>query len=203
MKWIGAFAPLVTSMKLTRKTTALTFFLITAVGSTAIAAEPLEYRVLATTKTSTMEKELNEAGEAGFGFTAVMGGNTASLGSEVAVVMTKLPEGSPRRSYKLLAANRTATMQKELQALGEEGYDYKGQTIFNSTFGGREVVVILERTTDTAKTAIRYKLQATSRTSTLQRELNELGQDGYLVVGLTVANTAFGGNELVAILRKR
>lgn len=188
-------------MTLTRPT--LLGCLLLLATAAAPAAEQLEYKVLATTKTSTMEKELNEAGETGFGFTAVMGGNTASLGSEVTVVMTKLPDGSPRRSYKLLAANRTSTMQKELQALGEEGYDYKGQTIFNSTFGGREVVVILERNTETAKTPIRFKLQATSRTSTLQRELNELGQDGYVVVGLTVANTAFGGNELVAILRKR
>lgn len=200
MKWMDAFAPPIHDMIKTTRTLPLALFFF---GSLVMAAEPLEYRVLATSKTSTMEKELNEAGEAGFGFTAVMGGNTAALGSEVTVITTKLPEGSPRRSYKLLATNRTSTMQKELQAFGDEGYDYKGQTIFNSTFGGREVVVILERTTDSAKTPIRYKLQATSRTSTMQRELNELGQDGYVVVGLTVANTAFGGNELVAILRKR
>lgn len=200
MKWMDALAPPIHDMIKTTRTLPLALFLF---GSLVMAAEPLEYRVLATSKTSTMEKELNEAGEAGFGFTAVMGGNTAALGSEVTVITTKLPEGSPRRSYKLLATNRTSTMLKELQAFGDEGYDYKGQTIFNSTFGGREVVVILERTTDSAKNPIRYKLQATSRTSTLQRELNELGQDGYVVVGLTVANTAFGGNELVAILRKR
>lgn len=177
--------------------------LLSLIPAAVAAAEPLEYRVLATTKTSTMEKELNEAAEAGFAFTAVMGGGTAAAGSEVVVVMTKLPEGSPRRTYRLLATNRTSTMQKELQELGSEGYDYKGQTIFNSTFGGKEVSVILERSADGSKTAIRYKLQATSRTSTMQRELNELGQDGYLLVGLTVAQTAFGGNELVAIMRKR
>jgi hypothetical protein len=34
--------------------------------------QPFEYRVLATSKTSTMEKELNEAGETGFSFEAVM-----------------------------------------------------------------------------------------------------------------------------------
>ena len=172
-------------------------------ASAAASADTFEYRVLATTKTSTMERELNEAAEAGYAFSAVMGGNTASAGSEVVVVMAKLPAGSPRRSYKLLATNRTSTMQKEMQQLGEEGYDYKGQTIFSSTFGGREVSVIMERQDSAAKARILFKLQATSRTSTLQKELNQAGADGYEVVGLTVANTAVGGNELVSILRKK
>jgi hypothetical protein len=125
------------------------------------AQDRFDYRVLATSKTSTMERELNEAAEAGFAFSAVMGGTTAG-GSEVVVVMHRLPAGSPRRSYKLLATNRTSTMEKEMQALGQEGYDYKGQTIFSSTFGGREVSVIMERRDSTSKTPIAYKLQATS-----------------------------------------
>jgi hypothetical protein len=184
----------------------LVFLLLLAAASsiTALAADSVyEYKVLATSKTSTMERELNDAAEAGYAFSAVMGGNTATAGSEVVVVMTKLAAGSPHRSYKLLATNRTSTMQKEMQALGEEGYDYKGQTIFNSTFGGREVSVIMERKDAASKSRIAYKLQATSRTSTMQKELNQLGQDGFELVGLTVAQTAFGGSELVSILRKK
>ena len=177
--------------------------LLAASAAIASAADRFEYRVLATTKTSTMEREINEAAEAGYGFTAVMGGNTATAGSEVVVVMTKLPAGAPRRSYKLLATNRTSTMQKEMQELGDEGYDYKGQTIFNSTFGGKEVSVILERQEGGPKARITYKLLATTRTSTQQKELNQAGQDGFEVVGLTVAQTAFGGSELVSILRKK
>ena len=165
-------------------------------------AAQFEYRVLATTKTSTMERELNEAAEAGYGFSAVMGGGTAG-GNEVVVVMTKLAAGAPRRSYKLLATSRTSTMQKEMQALGEEGYDYVGQTIFSSTFGGREVSVVMERRDAASKIRIAYKLQATSRTSTMQKELNQAGGDGFELVGLTVANTALGGNEIVSILRKK
>jgi len=178
-------------------------FLLLGAAASVPAADSFEYRVLATTKTSTMERELNEAAAAGFAFTAVMGGNTAAAGAEVVAVMTKLPAGSPRRSYKLLATRRTSTMQKELQEMGEEGYDYVGQTIFNSTFGGREVSVIMERRESASKTPIGFKLQATSRTGTLQKELNQAGQDGYEVVGLTVAATSFGGSEMVSILRKK
>jgi hypothetical protein len=41
----------------------------------AQAKPGFEYRVLATTKTSTMEKELNEGAEAGFRFQSAMGGH--------------------------------------------------------------------------------------------------------------------------------
>ena len=47
-----------------------------------------EYRVLATNRTSTMEKELNEAAESGFRFQAVMGGETGG-GNEVVVVIVR------------------------------------------------------------------------------------------------------------------
>ena len=50
-----------------------------AVSMIALPADPdrrFEYRVLATKKTSTMEKELNAAGIEGFRFEGVMGGNT-------------------------------------------------------------------------------------------------------------------------------
>ena len=48
-----------------------------------------------------------------------------------------------------------------------------------------------------------YKLLATSKTSTLQKELGVAGDDGYEVVGMTLGKTALGGNELVTILRRR
>jgi len=39
-------------------------------------------------------------------------------------------------------------MQKELSEAGAAGFLYCGQTVYNSAFGGREVVVILERSAD-------------------------------------------------------
>lgn len=176
------------------------FLCVIAIGQ---AADSFEYRVLATTKTSTMERELNEAAAAGFEFSAVMGGSTATAGSEVVVVMKRIPAGAPKRSYKLLATKRTSTMQKELQELGDEGYDYRGQTVFSSTFGGREVSVILERQEGGSKAHIAYRLLATSRTSTMDKELNEAGQAGFELVGLSVGQTSFGGSEVLSILRKK
>ncbi len=163
-----------------------------------------DYRVLATNKTSTMEKELNEAADAGFVFAAVMGGETAFGGNEAVAVMIKDPSqpAGQRRIYKLLATTRTGTMQREMQQLGDEGFEYRGQTIFNSTFGGREVCVIMERDTAQAGKRMQYRLLATSRTSTMQKELSEAGDAGFRLVGMTVAKTAMGGSELVSILQK-
>src|SRR5262245_31587355 len=91
-----------------------------------------DYRLLATSKTSTMEREMNEAADAGYAFVNVMGGETAIGEKEVVVVMAKGINGTPRskRTYKLLATSKTSTLQKELQQAGDEGFDYRGQTVF-------------------------------------------------------------------------
>lgn len=168
----------------------------------AVMAQRVDYRVLATNKTSTMEKELNEAAEAGFRFQAVMGGDTAIGGSEVVAVVSRGAEPKGRFAYKLLATSKTSTMEKEMQQAADAGFEYRGQTVFKSTFGGEEVVCILERDKETGAERSQYKLLATSKTSTLQKELLEAGSIGYQIVGMTVGKTAMGGTEVVAILRR-
>jgi len=163
----------------------------------------VEYRVLATNKTSTMQKELNEAADAGFRFGAVMGGETSFGGSEAAVVMQKAT-GASRFEYKLLATSKTSTMQKELQEASDAGFRYVGQTVFKSMFGGAEVACILERDAGAAPPAEKheYRLLATKKTSTMQKELQEAGDEGFMIIGMTVGQTAMGGSELVSITRR-
>jgi hypothetical protein len=170
----------------------------------AVAAqETVDYRILATNKTSTMQKEMQEAAEAGFRFADVMGGSTAIGGSEVVVVMTK-PDKAGTYDYRLLATNKTSTMQKELQEAGDAGFEYKGQTVFKSAFGGKEVVAILERAKDVqAPPRYEYRVLATKKTSTMQKELQEAGEGGFEFVGVTVAKTMIGGEEVVSILRRK
>jgi hypothetical protein len=171
----------------------------------AFAADSYEYKLLATTKTSTMEKELNQASEQGFRIEKAMGGDSAFAGSEVVVIMSreKSQAARGRFAYKLLATNKTSTMQKELNEAGAEGFDYRDQTVFSSAFGGKEVVAILELDREAnPKVRYEYKLLATSKTSTMQNELQEAGAQGYKFVGVNVSKTAFGGNEVVSILRK-
>jgi hypothetical protein len=180
----------------------LGMMLLASAGSAAPRA--IQYQVLATKKTSTMEKELNRAGIEGYRFQGTMGGETGWAGSEVVCLMAREVSDAkkPVYEYKLLATSKTSTMQKEMQQAGDLGFLYRGQTVFESTFGGKEVVVILERDKEAPRVACEYKLLATGRTSTLQKEIQPLGEAGFEFVGLTVAETAFGGNELVVILKR-
>ena len=182
---------------------AVALFLSSSVVAGA-AAETIEYRVLATNKTSTMEKEMRDAAAAGFRFGGTMGGETAFGGNEVVVVMTKAGGAAQRYEDRLLATTKTSTMQRELEEAAAAGFQYRGQSVFASMFGGKEVVVILERDREaSSKDRWEYRLLATSKTSTMQRELSDTGAQGFEYVGMTVASTAMGGNELVTITRRK
>ncbi|MEK6405962.1 MAG: hypothetical protein AABN34_03250 [Acidobacteriota bacterium] len=178
----------------------------TAAADAQPSARPLdqrEFRLLATNKTSTMQKEMNEAADTGFHFEGTMGGETSFGGSEVVVIMSRDPSAPKKRyDYKLLATSKTSTMQKELQQAGNAGFEFKGQSVYSSTFGGKEVVVILERDLEAKPGQWEYKLLATKKTSTMQKELNEAGAEGFVFVGVTVGDTLVGGKEVVSILRR-
>jgi hypothetical protein len=179
------------------------YALALATSVSAQTSGAYEYRVLATNKTSTMQKEMLEAADAGFRFSGVMGGETSFGGSEVVVIMTK-SASSGKFSYRLLATNKTSTMQKELQEAGDAGFEYRGQSVFKSAFGGKEVVVILERDEANPQTArFEYRLLATKKTGTMQKELQEVGEQGFEFVGITVADTLMGGRETVSIVRRK
>jgi hypothetical protein len=162
-----------------------------------------EYKLLATSKTSTMQKEMQEAADAGFRYAAVMGGETAVGGKEVVVVMQKLGLPGGKFEYRLLATSKTSSMQKEMQEGADAGFQYVGQTVFESVVGGKEVVCIFERDAGAPVVKYEYRLLATTKTSTMEKELNEASAGAYEIVGLTVAQTLVGGKELVTIARRK
>lgn len=104
-----------------------------------------QYKLLATSKTSTLQKEMQEAGSAGYAhrdetvFKKV-------FGTEVTAILERdLNNPSVAYDYKLLATSKTSTMQKEVSAAAEEGYEFVGVTNGGTTFGGKEVVTIMRR----------------------------------------------------------
>jgi methylglyoxal synthase len=184
-----------------------THVLVLGISASAIAQEAkpplMEYKLLATSKTSTMEKELNQAADAGFQFEGVMGGDTAFGGKEVVSILSRpVGEAKARYQYKLLATNKTGTMQKEMAEGAASGFVYRGQTVTDSLFGGREVIVIMERDHSQTAAVVEYKLLATSKTGTMQKELSEVAAAGYRYRGVTVAATSFGGSEVVVITER-
>src|SRR5438874_11992072 len=95
------------------------------------AQSTFDYRVLATNKTSTMEKEMNEAADAGFVLGEVMGGETAVGSKVVVVVIVKEPSKAQggRRVYKLPATSRTVTMKKETWQIADGRFEYKSTSV--------------------------------------------------------------------------
>ena len=106
------------------------------------ADTPEKYLLLATSRTGTMEEELNAAGALGYRVAGAQGGETAFGGDEAVVIMRLDPEGR-RFRYILLATSRTGTMQEELNAASPE-YELVAMAVFRSRFGGSEAAAILE-----------------------------------------------------------
>jgi queuine/archaeosine tRNA-ribosyltransferase len=139
------------------------------------------FLLLATTKTSTMQKELSEAAGAGYRIL----GASPTAGTEMVVILEKVATPPQVYEYLLLATTRTSTMQKELSEAAEKGFRLLPQTIIakEQTFGGTEIVMLLEKPPGAAS-HYRYLLLATSRTSTMQKEMAQASDGGYKVVGM-------------------
>lgn len=150
-------------------------------GQTKKGEEDLQYKLLATTKTSTMQKELDET--AAKGYRILVGSPTS--GTEMAIFLSR--EASPENpyKYKLLATTRTGTMQKELNEAAAEGYRLLPRTMIAKAqlISGVEIVVVLEKPPVVEK-QYDYKLLATNLTSTLQKEVTEAQTAGYVIVGM-------------------
>ncbi len=76
-------------------------------------------------------------------------------------------------------------MQKEMNEVADAGYRLIPSTMIakKQFIGGVEIVMIMERPPKIRK-EYEYKLLATSRTSTLQKEVTEAKEAGYIVVGM-------------------
>ncbi|MBA3240225.1 MAG: hypothetical protein H0T60_03275 [Acidobacteria bacterium] len=163
----------------------------------------LEYKLLATNRVTTMEKEMVESAAAGYHFDDVVSGPTFWGGDEALVIMSRVRGANhkPRYEYKLLATSKTSTMQKELQQAGDLGFEHRGETVFKKTFG-TEVMIILERDLEATPRLWDYRLLATKKTSTMQKELLAAADEGFQFVGVSVGATFFGGSEVVTIMRR-
>lgn len=144
-------------------------------------AENLQYKLLATTRTGTMQKELDEVSAQGYRL--IVGSPTS--GTEMAVFLSLDGTAAEPYKYKLLATTRTGTMQKELNEAAADGYRLLPSTMIakKQILGGVEIALIMERAPKTEK-KYEYKLLATTLTSTLQKEVTQAKSDGYVLIGM-------------------
>jgi hypothetical protein len=179
-------------------TLVLPLILLTAVS--AIAQNKLKidpetrYLLLSTVKTSTMQKELDEA--SGQGFRIISAASSCGQ-SEMVLFLERVTQPPDIYKYRLLATNRTSTMEKELNQAAQEGFRLLPRTITakDGFLTGQEIVSVLEYTPKATK-RYQYRLLATSRTSTLQKEVAQSEADGFVLVGLV------GRGENMVIMEK-
>lgn len=138
------------------------------------------YLLLATTRTSTMQKELNEAAAQGFRVVA----GSASSGSEMVIVMERAAPPSDAPRYKVLATTETSTMERELNDAAGEGYRLLPTTLMAKRGAlSTEIVAVMESEPRSAAKH-QYRLLATVRTSTLQKEITRAGGEGFTLAGM-------------------
>jgi hypothetical protein len=101
------------------------------------ARDRYEYRVLATRRTSTMQRELNEA--AADGFRLLPHGLAQRGGPEWVAILEKRPD-EPRCEYLVLSTSRQSTMTKEIAEAEGHGFSLIGRLKQDS-----ELVAFLER----------------------------------------------------------
>jgi len=162
--------------------TFMTLVLALPIGAPAQqSSEQPTYMLLATKKTGTMQKELDETADQGY---RILTGSPTS-GTEMALFLQKTAKLPDTYHYKLLATTRTGTMQKELNEMAEGGFRLMTSTMIakKQIVGGVEIVVLLERPPKVEK-QYEYKLLATQRTSTLQREVSEAQVAGFVIIGM-------------------
>ncbi|MYN66647.1 MAG: hypothetical protein F4X11_16715 [Acidobacteria bacterium] len=164
-----------------------------------------DFRILATTRVSTMERELNEAAAEGFRLVVVGDDIDSGEGLVDEIFALVLGDTRPGRfSYRLVTLKDLTTMEAEraraLTAAAAEGFRYRG--LVQAPLGGHAVVV-LERDADTAIVPLEYLVIATTRLSTLEREIEEAASLGYRVMALTMnGGGAFDSNDRIAVLTR-
>ena len=140
-----------------------------------------------------MQKELDAAAELGF---RIITAASSAGQNEMVLFLERVAQPPDTYKYQLLATTRTGTMEKELNLAAKDGFRLLPRTITaKEGLLTNEIVSVLERAPKSDK-GYEYRLLATSRTSTLQKEVSEAESDGYTLVGLV------GRGENMVIMEK-
>jgi len=112
------------------------------------------------------------------------------------------PKFNTEQRYLLLATKKTGTMQKELGEAAAVGY----RVVVGSPTSGSEMAVLLERVA-TPPDTYQYKLLATTRTGTMEKELNEAAVQGFRLLPRTMISKVdvsmfSSGPEIVVLMEK-
>jgi hypothetical protein len=164
------------------------------------ALEVLDYLLLATNGTATMQRELDAASGQGYEFLDITSGQTATFGGEdeMVIMLQRTADRQPKFDYFLISTFRTGTLEQELHQAGAAGFVYQDQIAHR-----KEQVIILRRSRDPAQiTPIEYRVLASNKTSTMQAEVRRAQDLGFRFNGVTVVDTFILSKEVLIILSR-
>jgi hypothetical protein len=163
--------------------TRLAWIAVVALSSGAVLAEQLKiapeqrYLALMTVKTSTLQKELDQAAASGF---EVVFANT------MGVLMKRAAAGATAAEYHLTAVERIATLEKELNASAQKGFVVVPGTV---TKAGDETMVLSRRTSGSSD---RYSYRVLKSDDAVESNLRDMASKGFSPVGAFLQQSGFG-----------
>jgi hypothetical protein len=172
---------------------------IGALLTRAEAGKQYQYKVLATRRVSTIEKEFSQAAAEGWEFRGLLSrfdfGDMmimafTHVGGESFMVMEReVGETKPRFEYRLLSAQREKTIQRELDQAVAEGYLPLAIAVGQDTSGAMVLLgpqfvfnVVLGRrieSSDADKGRYEYRFLRTAKVNTLEKEMNLAAREGF------------------------
>lgn len=106
----------------------------------------------------------------------------------------------PQPHFRFISANKTATMQKELNELARQGF--RLERVAKNTIGSNVAALMVRDPVAPGNTPYEYKLLATRKIETLEKELTEVAGQGFELRGLTAITRPLIGGETIAILER-
>lgn len=85
-------------------------------------------------------------------------------------------------SFIILSTKRIQTMEKELAEAANKGF----HVLYGAPTNQVDMALLMQKNTPIDRPAFQYKILATSRISTMEKELNEAGQAGYKLLPRTI-----------------
>ncbi|HEX5083029.1 MAG TPA: hypothetical protein VFY40_13365 [Blastocatellia bacterium] len=143
----------------------------------------LEYRLIATTKGSTLEKELNELAKQGFRFEK----EAQAIGVSTFIVLASRPLGSTpsqRFEYRIFDIGQFA---KQKQELSSQGFIYRAAMLSSFLLSPGSMVYLLERDIGAPSSSYEYDVIASSKDKKLQTMLNGANSGGFAPVAISGA----------------
>ncbi len=161
-----------------------------------------DYKFVSTQREKTAQKELDGAISEGYIPVEMIYGEDVNamrvlfgpgLNNHVTIVLAR-DTNNPgaemgKREYRFLQTTKVSTMEKEMNQLAKEGFQFHLTSIGSIT--------IMTRDLKEKSQKYDYKLLATRRTGTMQKELTEMGVQGYQFLG-----TSTGAGGLVSVMER-